>query len=53
MAVESNGDRTMNPMVNAGAIAATSLVPGSTPEEKWKYVQKDCRGLPGVTFAER
>ena len=38
MAVELNDDRTMNPMVNAGAIATTSLVPGETPEEKWGAV---------------
>ena len=25
----------MNPMVNAGAIATTSLVPGRTADEKW------------------
>ena len=30
MAVELNADRTMNPMVNAGAIATTSLMPGDT-----------------------
>ena len=28
MAVELNDDRTMNPLVNAGAIATTSLIPG-------------------------
>ncbi len=39
MAVELNTDRTMNPMVNAGAIAATSLVPGSTADEKWSFIQ--------------
>jgi len=38
MAVELNDDRTMNPMVNAGAIATTSLVPGATAEEKWQFV---------------
>jgi glutaminase len=38
MAVELNEQRTMNPMVNAGAIAATSLVPGSTPEEQWDAI---------------
>ena len=36
MAVELNDDRTMNPMVNAGAIATTSLVPGDTADEKWE-----------------
>ena len=38
MAVELNESRTMNPMVNAGAIAATSLVPGESGEEKWKFL---------------
>ncbi len=27
-----------NPMVNAGAIATTSLVPGATGDEKWKFI---------------
>ena len=30
MAIELNPDRTINPMVNAGAIATTSLVPGDS-----------------------
>jgi glutaminase len=38
MAVELNEQRTMNPMVNAGAIAATSLVPGSSPDEQWDAI---------------
>ena len=39
MAIELNRDRTMNPMVNAGAIATTSLVPGNSPAAKWQFVQ--------------
>jgi glutaminase len=39
MAIELNSDRTMNPMVNAGAIATTSLAPGRTAEEKWQFIQ--------------
>jgi glutaminase len=39
MAVELNDDRTMNPLVNAGAIATTSLVPGATAEEKFERVR--------------
>jgi glutaminase len=35
MAIELNKDRTMTPMVNAGAIATTNLAPGATLEEKW------------------
>lgn len=38
MAIELNHDRTMNPMVNAGAIATTSLVPGSTEDERWAFI---------------
>ena len=38
MAIELNADRTMNPMVNAGAIATTSLVPGVTAEDKWRNI---------------
>lgn len=38
MAVELNEQRTMNPMVNAGAIATTSLVPGATTAEQWDHL---------------
>lgn len=38
MAVELNPGRTMNPMVNAGAIATTSLVPGTSAGDKWEAV---------------
>lgn len=37
-AVERSADGATNPMVNAGAIAATSLVPGSSAEAKWRFV---------------
>jgi glutaminase len=39
MAIELNADRTMNPMVNAGAIATTSLAPGDTAEAKWAFIR--------------
>jgi glutaminase len=38
MAVELNEARTMNPLVNAGAIATTSLVPGDTADQKWARI---------------
>ena len=38
MGVELNRDRTMNPMVNAGALATTSLVPGDSGEEKFERI---------------
>jgi glutaminase len=39
MAIELNVDRTMNPMVNAGAMATTSLVPGDGTDEKWEHLR--------------
>ncbi len=38
MGIELNRDRTMNPMVNAGALAATSLIPGGSAEEKFAQI---------------
>jgi glutaminase len=37
-AVERAEDGLSNPMVNAGAIAATSLAPGECAEEKWAFI---------------
>ena len=37
-AVERSSDGRTNPMVNAGAIATTSLVPGPTFEAKWQFI---------------
>ncbi len=36
-AVERSDGRT-NPMVNSGAIATTSLVPGTTTEARWRFI---------------
>lgn len=51
MAVELNRDRTMNPMVNAGAIAATSLVPGATAEKKWDFIQTGLSRFAGRSLS--
>jgi len=37
-AVERSPDGRTNPMVNAGAIATTSLVPGETHDAKWRFI---------------
>jgi glutaminase len=37
-AVERTGDGRTNPMVNPGAIATTSLVPGNTDDERWRFL---------------
>jgi glutaminase len=39
-AVERADDGLSNPMVNAGAIAATSMAPGNTTEAKWAFIQE-------------
>ena len=47
MAIELNEDRTMNPMVNAGAIATTSLIPGATGGDKWEYLHRGLSRFAG------
>ena len=37
-AIERDEDGRTNPMVNSGAIATTSLAPGSTPDEQWSFL---------------
>ncbi len=36
--IERNPDGRTNPMVNSGAIATTSLVPGKTLEARWRFI---------------
>jgi len=43
------GGRT-NPMVNAGAIATTSLVPGASPDEKWAFIHAGLSRFAGRTL---
>ncbi|BCI52138.1 glutaminase [Mycolicibacterium litorale] len=38
IAIELNDGHPMNPMVNAGAIATTALVPGDTRDEQWNSI---------------
>lgn len=47
MAVELNDERTMNPLVNAGAIATTSLIPGDTAHEKWESIRAGLSSFAG------
>ncbi len=47
MAVELNDDRTMNPLVNAGAIATTSLMPGATAEAKFERIREGLSRFAG------
>lgn len=47
MALELNGGHPMNPMVNAGAIATTAMMPGDTAEEKWEQVRTGLSAFAG------
>jgi glutaminase len=38
IAIELNDGHPMNPMVNAGAIATTALVPGDTADQRWDAI---------------
>jgi glutaminase len=51
MAIELNADRTMNPMVNAGAIATTSLAPGDTADAKWRFIRDGLSRFAGRELA--
>jgi glutaminase len=50
-AVERNGDGRTNPMVNAGAIATTSLVPGATAWAKWQFIHEGLSRFAGRSLA--
>lgn len=47
MALELNSGHPMNPMVNAGAIATTALMPGSTSVEQWERVREGLSAFAG------
>jgi len=46
-AVERSADGRTNPMVNAGAIATTSLVPGATIDAKWRFIHNGLSRFAG------
>ena len=46
-AVERSADGRTNPMVNAGAIATTSLVPGTTVDAKWRFIHEGLSRFAG------
>ena len=50
-AVEQSADGRTNPMVNSGAIATTSLVPGSTRDEKWAFISSGLSQFAGRQLA--
>jgi len=49
-AIERSGDGRTNPMVNSGAIATTSLVPGATAEDRWRSIHDGLSRFAGRTL---
>jgi glutaminase len=49
-AIEQSPDGRTNPMVNSGAIATTSLVPGATLEVKWRFIHDGLSRFAGRTL---
>ncbi len=45
--VERSPDGRTNPMVNAGAIATTSLVPGADADAKWRFLHEGLSAFAG------
>jgi len=45
--IERTADGRTNPMVNAGAIATTSLVPGASAHEKWAFIHEGLSRFAG------
>ena len=45
--IERNPEGRTNPMVNAGAIATTSLVPGENTDAKWRFIHEGLSRFAG------
>jgi glutaminase len=50
-AIERSSDGRTNPMVNSGAIAAASLVPGGTPQARWKFIHDGLSKFAGRSLS--
>jgi glutaminase len=50
-AVERSPDGRTNPMVDAGALAATSCAPGRTVEDQWRFLHEGLSRFAGRTLA--
>src|SRR5215510_1516069 len=49
--IEWSRDGRTNPMVNAGAIATTSLVPGKNADDKWQFIHEGLSRFAGRRLA--
>jgi glutaminase len=50
-AIERSGDGRTNPMVNPGAIATTSLVPGASADARWRFIREGLSRFAGRALA--
>jgi glutaminase len=50
-AIEQSADGRTNPMVNSGAIATTSLVPGASAEDRWRFIHDGLSRFAGRTLS--
>jgi glutaminase len=50
-AIERADDGRTNPMVNGGAIATTSLAPGASPDERWRFIHDGLSRFAGRGLA--
>ena len=49
--IERSPDGRSNPMVNAGAIATTSLAPGNNSDERWRFLHEGLSRFAGRTLS--
>jgi glutaminase len=49
-AIEQAQDGRTNPMVNPGAIATTSLAPGTSADARWRFIHEGLSGFAGRTL---
>ncbi|MFD4442119.1 glutaminase A [Nocardia sp. NPDC058519] len=47
IAIELNDGHPMNPMVNAGAMATTAMIPGATAAEQWEQIRSGLSRFAG------
>jgi glutaminase len=50
-AIEASADGRTNPMVNSGAIATTSLVPGGSADDRWQFIHHGLSAFAGRDLA--
>lgn len=51
IAIELNGGKPMNAMVNAGAIATTGLIPGASVDSRWAFIVEGLSQFSGRELA--